>query len=210
MSTGPSSDDANITLRIGEAVTRIDATARRVSIGEEEIAFDELVLTTGSAPIRLPAAIGGYLGGVFCVRTFADIDAMGPYFTRGGRILIVGGGYIGLEAAAVAAKLGLHVTVVEIAGRILQRVAAPQTADYFRALHHSQGVTIREGVGLAQLSGDGHVTSAVLSDADVLDVDFVIVGIGIRPNTALADNAGFTIENGIRTDAFGATSAPHI
>ena len=93
------------------------------------IGYDELVLTTGSVPRRLPAAIGGDLAGVYTVRTLADVDAEAAEFVAGRHVVIVGGGYIGLEAAAVAAKLGLHVTVVEMAPRILQRVAAPETSD---------------------------------------------------------------------------------
>jgi 3-phenylpropionate/trans-cinnamate dioxygenase ferredoxin reductase subunit len=203
-------DGANITVRTGLTVTEIDPMARNLTAGDEQIAFDELVLATGSSPIRLPAKIGGDLGGVFCVRTLGDIDAMSSNFTEGQRVLIVGGGYIGLEAAAVAAKLGLRVTVVEMADRILQRVASPQTSDYFRTLHHSHGVKILEGVGLSELVGEDHVTQAVLSDGQTLDVDFVITGIGIRPNTALAEATGLEIENGIRTDAFGKTSAPNV
>tara|TARA_B110000908_G_scaffold77006_1_gene92663 strand:- start:4674 stop:5879 length:1206 start_codon:yes stop_codon:yes gene_type:complete len=203
-------DDANITVRTGLTVTAIDPDAQLLTIGDEQIAFDELVLTTGSNPIRLPSKIGGDLDGVFCVRTLGDIDAMAPHFGEGRRVLIVGGGYIGLEVAAVAAKLGLNVTVVEMADRILQRVASSQTSDYFRALHHGHGVKILEGVGLSKLVADDHVTQAVLSDGQTLDVDFVITGIGIRPNTALAEAAGLAIDNGIRTDMFGKTSAPHI
>lgn len=191
-------DGANITVRTG------------LTIGDEQIAFDELLLTTGSNPIRLPSKIGGDLDGVCCVRTLGDIDAMSPHFGEGRLVLIVGGGYIGLEAATVAAKPGLNVTVVEMADRILQRVASSQTSDYFRALHHGHGVKILEGVGLSKLVGDDHVTQAVLSDDQTLDVDFVITGIGIRPNAALAEAAGLAIDNGINTDAFGKTSAPHI
>ncbi|MEE4346957.1 MAG: FAD-dependent oxidoreductase, partial [Paracoccaceae bacterium] len=128
----------------------------------------------------------------------------------GRRALIVGGGYIGLEAAAVAAKRGLQVTLVKMADRILQRVAAPETSDYFRALHQSHGVTIREGVGLDRLLGEGHVTGARLSDGTELDVDLVIVGVGIAPATALAEAAGLEIENGIKVDARGQTSDPAI
>lgn len=203
-------DEADIAVRMGGAVTAIDPGARRLTVGDEQVDYDTLVLTTGSSPIRLPAQIGGDLKGVYCVRTLGDIDAMAPHFATGKRALIVGGGYIGLEAAAVAAKLGLNVTVVEMAERILQRVASPQTADYFRALHQSHGVNILEGVGLAKLMGDTEVTQAVLSDGQTLDVDFVITGIGIRPNTALAQSAGLTIDNGISTDAFGKTSVADI
>jgi 3-phenylpropionate/trans-cinnamate dioxygenase ferredoxin reductase subunit len=124
--------------------------------------------------------------------------------------LIVGGGYIGLEAAAVASKLGLKVTLLEMADRILQRVAAPETSDYFRELHISKGVDIREGLGLDRLLGDERVTGASLTDGSQIDVDFVIAGVGILPADHLASNAGIEIENGIKTNAFGQTSDPHI
>ena len=202
--------DNRITLRLGEAVTAIDASARTLTVGGEHLSYDELALTTGSVPRRLPAAIGGDLAGVYTVRTLADVDAMRAEFQPGRRVVIVGGGYIGLEAAAVAAKLGLNVTVIEAAPRILQRVAAPETADYFRALHGTHGVTIREGVGLARLAGETRVTAAHLADGSELPCDFVIAGVGILPVTTLAEAAGCAIENGIRTDALGLTSQPHI
>lgn len=199
-----------IDLRLNTRVTGIDRAARHVHLGDEVIAYDHLVLTTGSEPRRLPASIGGALGGVFVVRDLADVDAMAPYVVAGHRALIVGGGYIGLEAAAVAAKRGLQVTLVEMADRILQRVAAPETSDYFRALHQSHGVTIREGVGLDRLLGDGQVTGARLRDGTELAVDLVIVGVGISPATGLAEAAGLEIENGIKVDAQGRTSDPAI
>ncbi len=202
--------EQDIALRLGARVTDIDAQAQTVTLGDEVLEYSDLVLATGSVPRRLPAAIGGDLDGVFVVRDLADVDAMAPRFAEGARVLIVGGGYIGLEAAAVAAKKGLKVTLVEMADRILQRVAAPETSDYFRALHTRHGVDIREGVGLERLTGDDAVTVAVLSDGTELEVDFVVVGVGIAPDAALAEAAGLEIENGIRTDARGQTSAPHV
>lgn len=202
--------DQNITLRTGTTVTSIDPVAKTVSLGDEVLSYDQLALTTGSVPRRLPAAIGGDLGGVYGVRTLADVDAMAHEIREGAHALIVGGGYIGLEAAAVAARKGMKVTLVEMADRILQRVAAPQTSDYFRKLHTGHGVDIREGIGLTRLLGDGHVTGAELSDGEVLQVDLVIVGVGILPDTALAEAAGLTLDNGIRTDEQGRTSDPSI
>ncbi|TDE39139.1 NAD(P)/FAD-dependent oxidoreductase [Antarcticimicrobium sediminis] len=203
--------EADITLRLGQEVSAIDTAAQTVSVAGEVIAYDELALTTGSDPRHLPAAIGGELEGVFTVRTLADVDAMAPAVVGGARALIVGGGYIGLEAAAVCAKRGVKVTLVEMGERILQRVAAPETSDYFRALHTGHGVDIREGVGLDHLVGDtGRVTGAVLSDGAELAVDFVVVGVGITPSTTLAEGAGIVIENGIKTDALGRSSAPHV
>jgi 3-phenylpropionate/trans-cinnamate dioxygenase ferredoxin reductase subunit len=200
----------DIDLRMGLRVDAIDRTVKTVQVGGDILHYDELVLTTGSVPNRLPAALGGQLDGVHVVRGLADVDAMAPRFEQGKRVLIVGGGYIGLEAAAVAAKLGLKVTLVEMAERILQRVAAPETSDFFRKLHTEHGVDIREGVGLKTLTGDGHVTGALLTDGLEIDVDFVIVGVGIQPATGLAEAAGLTLENGIKVDAAGRTSDPNI
>lgn len=200
----------NIDLRMNTRVTAIDAAARTVTAGGDVLPYDDLVLATGSVPNRLPASIGGALDGVFVVRDLADVDAMAPRFAAGAKVLIVGGGYIGLEAASVASKLGLHVTLVEMADRILQRVAAPETSDFFRDLHRSHGVDIREGVGLDRLLGSDAATGARLTDGTELDVDFVIVGVGIRPATDLAELAGAELDNGIKTDACGRTSVAGI
>lgn len=200
----------NITLKLGQKVTGIDPAAKTVTVGSETISYDDLALTTGSYPRRLPAAIGGELAGVYTVRTLADVDAMKAEFAAGRRLVIVGGGYIGLEAAAVAAKLGLDVTVLEMAPRILQRVAAPETSDYFRALHTAHGVKILESTGLDRFLGETRVTGVRLSNGTELAADFVIAGVGILPGIALAEAAGLAIENGIKTDALGRSSDPHI
>ena len=202
--------DQNIELRLGTQVTAIDPVAQVISLGAETLSYDQLALTTGSTPRLLPEAIGGRLKNVFAVRGLADVDAMRPAFERGGHVLIIGGGYIGLEAAAVAAKRGLKVTLVEMADRILQRVACAETSDYFRALHQSHGVTLLEGVGLSSLTGTEHVTGAILSNGATLDIDFALVGVGIQPNTQLADAAGLTLNNGIDTNALGQTSQSKI
>lgn len=202
--------DHDIALRLGARVDAIDPAAKTLSVAGETIAYDMLALTTGSAPRTLPASIGGDLAGVYTVRSLADVDAMAGEFAPGRRVLIIGGGYIGLEAAAVAAKKGLNVTLVEMSERILQRVAAPETSDYFRALHRAHGVDLREGTGLTRLTGEGRVSGAELSDGSALEVDFVIVGVGIAPGTALAEAAGLSIDNGIACDATGRTSDPHI
>lgn len=200
----------NIDLKLGERVQAIDPAAKTVTLASGDLAYDDLILTTGSTPRRLPAAIGGDLDGVYTVRTLADVDAMATEFRDGARVLIIGGGYIGLEAAAVAAKKGLKVTLVEMADRILQRVASAETSQYFRELHKSHGVDLREGVGLDRLTGDGRVSGASLTDGSQLDLDFVIVGVGITPNSQLAEAAGLEIDNGIKTDSKGRTSDPHI
>lgn len=202
--------DQNIDLRLGTPVRHLDPATKTLTLGDETLAYDQLALTTGSVPRRLPDAIGGGLDGVFTVRTLADVDAMAPLMTKGARVLIVGGGYIGLEAAAVAAKSGLSVTLVEMSDRILQRVASPETSAYFRALHRSHGVDLREGTGLQHLTGSGAVTGAMLSDGTDLAVDMVIVGVGIVPAATLAETAGLTLDNGICVDDLGRTSDPSI
>lgn len=201
----------DIGLRTGTRAVAVDAGTKTVTLEDgETLTYDQLAFTTGSHARRLPAAIGGNLGGVYQVRDLADADAMTPEFVARRRLLIVGGGYIGLEAAAVASKLGLEVVLIEMADRILQRVAAPETSDFFRDLHTSHGVDIREGVGLERLVGEDRVTGAVLADGSTLSCDFAIVGVGILPATELAEAAGLTVANGIVTDAFGRTSDPAI
>lgn len=202
--------EQNITLRLGQRVTAIDTAARTVTLGGDVLHYTDLALTTGSVPRSLPVAIGGALPGVFTVRTLADVDAMRAEFVAGRRLVIVGGGYIGLEAAAVARKIGLDVTVIEMAPRILQRVAAPETSDHFRALHTAHGVSILENTGLERILGTDRVTGVRLQGGRELPADFVIAGVGILPATALAEAAGLAIENGIRTDAQGRTSDPHV
>ena len=202
--------EQNITLRLGLPITKINPNRRSILLDNEVVSYDHLALTTGSVPRSLPTAIGGALDGVHVVRDLRDVDAMAPRFDAKARVLIVGGGYIGLEAAAVAATKGLEVTLVEMADRILQRVAAPQTSDFFRNLHQSHGVDIREGVGLERIFGDRTVTGAALTDGSVLDLDFVIAGIGVTPATDLAEQAGLEIDNGIKTNALGQSSDPHI
>ncbi|MBV7408404.1 NAD(P)/FAD-dependent oxidoreductase [Maritimibacter sp. DP1N21-5] len=203
--------EKDIALRLNTVVEGIDPAAKTLRLADGEVLeYEHLALTTGSIPNRLPAAIGGDLAGVYTVRTLADVDAMAHEFAEGRRVLVVGGGYIGLEAAAVASKKGMKVTLIEMGQRILQRVAAPETSEYFRELHRNHGATILEEVGLSRLTGDGHVSGAELTDGSTLDVDFVIVGVGIRPDTRLAEAAGLTIDNGIATDAQGHTSDPSI
>ena len=202
--------DNEVEIRVATRAEAIDPAARRVTAGGEAIPYDDLVLATGATPRRLPAEIGGDLGHVHVVRRLADVDALAGDMRPGARLVVVGGGYIGLEAAAVAAELGLEVTLLESAPRILGRVAAPETADFFRTLHAAHGVTIREGVALARLEGTGDVSGVRLEDGSLLPADLVIVGIGVTPEVALAREAGAVIDNGIAVDGHGRTSLPHV
>jgi 3-phenylpropionate/trans-cinnamate dioxygenase ferredoxin reductase subunit len=202
-----------IDVRLGCRVLRIDRQAKRVELADgEAVAYDRLVLTTGARPRRLPAALGGDLLGVFMMRDLADADALARALRPGQRMLVIGGGYIGLEAAAEAAKKGLEVTLIEAAERLLQRVAAKETANFFRDLHRAHGVVVREGVGIERLApraGGGLV--AGLADGTSLEVDLAVVGIGILPNSELAAEAGLDVVHGaVSVDAFGRASDPSI
>ena len=125
---------------------------------------------------------------------------MASHLVQGKKVLIIGGGYIGLEAAAVCRKLGVNVKIIEMDKRILNRVSSSQTANYFKKLHKNHGVEVREGVTLDTLLGETQVEKAILSDGAQMNIDFVIVGIGVLPNDNLASEAGLDIENGIKTN----------
>ena len=199
--------EQGIELRLGAPVTAISPSERTVTAGGEALAWDRLALTTGADPVRLPERRTAGLSGVHVVRTLADVDALAPEVAPGRRLLIVGGGYIGLEAAAVAAARGMRVTVAELRHRILQRVAAEETSDWFRALHRARGVEVLEGVGLDTLLGRGRVAGARLTDGREIAVDVVVAGVGIAPATALAEAAGIAYDGGIAVDEMGQTSA---
>ncbi|CAH0164393.1 Rhodocoxin reductase [Agrobacterium fabrum] len=198
----------NVDIRLSTWVEEIDRAAKTVRMQDgSTLSYDKLALATGAAPRLLPASIGGDLEGVLTVRDKRDADRLVDEMKPGRRLLVIGGGYIGLEAAAVARKLGLEVTLIEMADRILQRVAAKETADIMRGIHQAHGVSIREKTGLVRLVGmDGRVAAAELSDGSMLDVDFVIVGIGVTPNDRLARESGLDVGNGIVVDALTRTS----
>ncbi|MEM9146924.1 MAG: FAD-dependent oxidoreductase [Pseudomonadota bacterium] len=200
-------DEAEIRLITDQAAVAVDAAAREVRLANgSTLGYGALALTTGAIARRLPGAAGGDLAGVHVVRTRADVDGLAPEVAPGRRALVVGGGYIGLEAAAVLASRGLRVTLVERAERILNRVASAETAAFLRALHQSHGVTIREGALMARLEGEGRVAAVVFEDGERLEIDLAIVGIGIAPDTGLAESAGLRVENGIAVDAQCRTS----
>jgi len=204
--------EQRVGLRFDTRIKTIDPGNRQVVTDTgEAIDYDKLLLCTGSSARRLPAAMGGELDGVFTLRSIADIDRQAAEFQPGRRLLIVGGGYIGLEAAAVARQLGLEVTLLEMAERILQRVAAAETSDYFRALHQDHGVDLRESARLVNLLGkDGKVSGAELESGEIIATDLVLVGIGGSPNIELAESAGLECNNGILVNAACQTSEPNI
>ncbi len=188
----------------------IDRAGKKVRVeGGRELPFDALVLATGSKPRKLPL-VGADLAGVFTLRTAADIDAMKPHFVAGKKLVVIGAGYIGLEAAAVARQLGLDVTVVETAVRPLARVTSPEVAGFFLDEHTRQGVCFVLGGQPALIKGSDHVTAVGLTDGAEIPADIVLAGIGVTPEMTLAQQCGLTTENGVITDAQCRTSDPNI
>jgi len=200
---------SGVELRLGERVVAIDRQARTVQLaGGESLHYDALALCTGTVARTLPRA--SELQGVFSVRTAEDAERIRAAATSGKRVVIVGGGYIGLEVAAVRRAQGLEVTVLEAASRLLARVAHPVVSDYFAALHARHGVTILTGIAGVELLGESTVSGVREGSGRIHPADLVIVGIGVLPELALARDAGLEVDNGIVVDDYACTSDPHI
>ncbi|CAN7718352.1 FAD-dependent oxidoreductase [Mesorhizobium amorphae] len=200
-----------IALRLGTRVASIDRVRRRVCLADGAMLdYDRLVLATGATARKLPQEISRGLAGIFTIRTLADIDGLRPGLEKQGKLLVIGGGYIGLEIAAVARGLGMTVDVVEAAARPLARVASAQTATAVEALHRSRGVTFHLGKAVSELLGTDRVAGARLGDGTIVQADVVVAGIGGMPETTLAAEAGLVIDNGIVADAYGRTDDPFI
>lgn len=204
--------ERNIAIEVDVRVESIDRVNKQVITKDgRHFDYDNLILATGSRARPLPANVSKNFSNIFYLRSLDDTKKLSAHLTSKSKILVVGGGYIGLEMAAVARELGMQVTVVEMSDRILQRVASADTSDYFRSLHNSKGVDIIEGVGLLSLEGKSNVaTLAALSNGDTVDVDLVVVGIGIIPNDELAKEAGLDVSNGIIVNEYCLTGDQNI
>ncbi len=202
--------DKKIELRLGTSVTAIDRKAKTVALSTGEILhYDTLVIATGARARRLTVP-GADLDGVFYLRSLADSQAIGARLGPGKNLAIVGGGYVGLEVAASATKLGCKVTVIEALERLLARVAGAEIADFYRDAHKAHGVDLHFGVVIAGFEGEGSVSAVKLTDGSEIPADVVVVGIGAVPNTEHAVAAGLAVENGIVVDDCGRTTDPAI
>ena len=200
----------NVTLKLNTSVESLDAAAKSVTLSNgETLSFEYAVIATGSRP-RLLNVPGRELANIFDLRGMADIDAMQPHFVEGKKLVVVGGGYIGLEAAAVAAGMGLSVHVLEAAPRLLARVAEPEISDFYTRIHQAHGVTLVTESQMTGFVGDGAVSGVEMADGSIIDADIVITGIGILPNVEIAEAAGLAVENGIVVNEVGQTSDAHI
>lgn len=191
-------------------VVSVDAEAHRVTTDSGDgIEYGTLIWATGGAARSLPVP-GSDLLGVQSVRTRQDADAMKAAAETARHIVVVGGGFIGLEAAAVLSKIGKSVTVLETQDRVLARVAAEPLSRFFEAEHRAHGVTLRTGVTIAAFEGDARVTGVRLDSGEQIDADMVIVGIGIVPAVGPLVAAGAHGGNGVAVDAFCRTSLPDV
>ena len=203
--------DREIAVRKGVRALSIDPAARTLDCSNgETLTYDKLLLATGSRPRKLVTA-GDDLAGVHYLRTIADVDAIRRDLKPGRRIAIVGGGYIGLEVAAVAVEMGLAVTVLEMEDRILGRVTTPEMSAFYHDLHTGKGVVIRTGLRAESFAGaQGRLEQVVCAGGEVVDADLAVVGIGIVPNVELAAAAGLDCDNGIIVDETTRTTDPNI
>ncbi|HKZ74453.1 MAG TPA: FAD-dependent oxidoreductase [Steroidobacteraceae bacterium] len=198
--------------RLARRAVEIERSAQRVRLDDgERLAYDALILATGSRPRRIPAP-GADLAGVHDLRTVADVERMRPALRAGARMVIVGGGYIGLEVAATARAAGLDVTVLEMAGRVMNRVICAPISSFYEAEHARHGVRIVCDARVRAFADDGagRVRAVLTDDGREYPADLVLVGVGVAPADELAAAAGLECANGIVVDEHCRTGDPHI
>ena len=202
--------EKEIELRLGTRVRELDLGGRRAVLDDGEgLGYEHLVLATGALVRRLNVP-GADLSGIGYLREIADSDAIRAAMGEGVRIVVVGGGYIGLEVASVAARRGASVTVIETESRLMSRVASPEVSAWYLDLHRAAGVDVRTGLHVTAFEGEGKVERVRCADGSACEADYVVVGIGIDANDALASAAGLDTGNGVVVDEHGAASQPKV
>lgn len=202
--------DTDINLTTNTRIASIDVDNKQAKTDRGEmITWQQLVIASGTRARQLSVP-GVDLEGVHYLRTINDVDGLRPAMTAGRKLVIIGGGYIGLEVAAVARQHQLEVDVVEQMPRLLSRVVSPVLSDFYAEVHEAAGVRIRLGQGVTAIEGEHEVTGVTLSDGTQLDADLVLIGIGVIPNDELAHEAGIVCSNGIDTDEYCRTSAKDV
>ncbi|MFG1477157.1 FAD-dependent oxidoreductase [Xanthobacter sp. V4C-4] len=202
--------DNGVAVHLGVPVERLLPAEQAVELADgSRQPYSALLLTTGTRARALPVP-GADLPGVHSIRAIDDVKRFRAAALPGARLVIIGGGYVGLEVAAKARKLGLEVTVVEGQPRLLARVACATVSVFVRALHEGQGVTVLTGVGVARLMGRERVTGVELADGRHLPADLVLAAVGAEPNAELAAAAGLALDNGVKVDAATRTSAANV
>jgi len=203
-------EDPQIEVRLDTRIDGIERTAKRLhTTAGDDITYDKLVLATGSRVIKLPVP-GGDLPGVHYLRSIADVDAIRADIAISKRLVVVGAGYIGLEVAAVCRQLGIDVTVIEMADRVMSRVVSPHVSDFYQLEHTNHGVKLLLGTGVAAFVGKRRIKSVITDSEQKIATDFVVVGVGVRPNTELAEAVGLDVDNGIIVNDRCQTADPDI
>ncbi|MDP9011170.1 MAG: FAD-dependent oxidoreductase [Pseudomonadota bacterium] len=203
-------DDHRIELKLGIRATRLDPAARRVSLSTgEDVVYDRLLLCLGAVSRQLTCP-GADLPGVHYLRRIADVPKIQEGLKPGARAVIIGGGYIGLETAATARKMGCAVTVLEMADRLMNRVVASNVSEYFAHEHRTQGIKIICNTRVVRLEGESRTERVVCADGSSHEADILVVGVGATANMQLAADAGLHCENGIVVDEYCRTSDPAI
>jgi 3-phenylpropionate/trans-cinnamate dioxygenase ferredoxin reductase subunit len=196
----PQSFYEGVDVRLNTRVREIDCSRRKVTgAAGDQIDYGWLVLATGGRP-RTMQVPGVGLDGIHYLRTIDDVNRIRHDMQKASRLVVVGAGYIGLEVAAVAAGLGLNVTVVEMEGRVMQRVVSPQLSEFYERVHRQHGVQLRLSERTSAFSGDSRLAGVVLESGEEIAADLAIIGIGIVPNTEIAAAAGLEVDNGIVVD----------
>lgn len=202
--------DKQVDLLLGREVTAVDPAARQLTCADgSTLSYGELIWATGGDPRQLSCP-GSDLAGIHYVRTRADVDRLMAELPQVSRAVVIGGGYIGLEAAAVLSKLGKQVTLLEALPRVLARVAGEDLSAFYEAEHRGHGVDLRTGMAVEGIEGDGRVSGVKLADGTVIPADLVIVGIGIIPSIGVLVAAGAAGGNGVDVDEQCRTSLPHV
>jgi len=204
-------EEAGVSLRLGGVVTGLNRGAKTVSLASgETLPYDYLILATGARARALPIP-GADLAGVLSLRTAADAEALKGALGPGKRLAVVGGGYVGLEAAASTMALGGHATIIERESRVLARVACETLSTFFQDYHGARGVTFELNAGVEAFEGaDGHVTGVRLADGRTVGCDAALVGVGAHPNVELAQDAGLDTAGGIIVDLEARTNDPFV
>lgn len=203
-------EEQKIELLTGNPAVKLDRDTGEIELADgARLAYDKLLLTTGARVRELPVP-GADLPGVHYLRTFDDSLAIREGLKPSAKLVVIGGGFIGLECAASACKRGCDVTVLEMADRLMGRAVAPEIGKHFEQLHRDNGVDLRLGVRILGIEGAGKVERVMLEGADPVPADMIVVGIGIVPNAELAAEAGIAVDNGIVVDKFGRTSDENV
>jgi 3-phenylpropionate/trans-cinnamate dioxygenase ferredoxin reductase component len=202
-------DEKDITLRLGSAATSLDTAEQTVTLADgTALGYDELVIATGLVPRRIPAIPD--LEGIRVLRSFDESMALREHASAARQAVVIGAGFIGCEVAASLRGVGVDVVLVEPQPTPLASVLGEQIGELVARLHRDEGVDVRLGLGVAEVRGQGHVDTVVLTDGAEVPADLVVVGIGSRPATEWLDGSGIEVDNGVICDEAGRTSAPKV